>query len=584
MIGRLFATIICRIHLAFAAQLAVLVLFGVGCKLSSQTPAESPLVPKLESIEHQSIYGMVVSGVPDATAAAVEILESGGNAVDAAVAAAFMIGVVDPADSGLGGSTFMLIRMADGRTAAIDGSSRVPLRVDAERVMTASSLGEQSRGIELAGTPGSLSALDLAMTNYGTLGLAGVLQPAIRAAEQGFYLREFQYRSVVFYLESIRQSEYLRLLLLEDGEQPYPSQEKICNPDLARTLRRLAQNGARDFYRGHIAEDIETDMKRRGGLVRRGDLALMEARELVPIVGSYRGREILTFPNPCAGAEVIEGLNILETFPTEFLIRQSVDRMQATVESFHIALNDRRRFLGNANAPESVRFAPHLTKEHAAQRARLLRFDRALSDEEINISFGFERAEGDTTHISVLDKEGNAVSMTQTLGRFFGCKVLATDLGFIYNNVLEGLTRFQARSVVPNDMAPSIVVEDGEPLLVLGSAGSSRIPGAIASVIVNVIDRKMSVGDAIAAPRTLWGSGMRHLGALIEVAPPISEDDLRDFLLRGYTDPHVVRFPASRVDLASMGAVNAVHFDRRTRTMTGSADQRRLGSSKGADY
>jgi gamma-glutamyltranspeptidase/glutathione hydrolase len=524
---------------------------------------------------------MVATATLESTRAAAGVLEEGGNAIDAAVAASFTLGVVDPGDSGLGGAVYILVHMADGRSVAIDGSAVVPFAIDRQRLAELAEQ-QQKRGIELVAVPGALAAVDHAVTRYGTRPLGQLVMPAIEFAEHGYRPNAFQRTTIGSYLEDVLDSDYLRFIVLDDGQFLPSGERPICRPEFAQTLRRIADSGAADFYRGAIADLIEKDMRRRGGFVRRSDLGILSVTELEPVRGTYRGFDILSFPFPGSGAAVVHALDILENFDPRFLSEDTVDRNQVVAESYHIAFEDFQRAASQGFSSAGGLGTGLPSKELASSRAALITPGRALTESEFPSVRQITDLDGNTTQVSVVDRWGNAVSLTQTLGRFFGSKVATPGLGFPYNNLLEGELFLRTRSVIPTSMAPTIVLEEGEVMLVLGSAGSSRIPGVIASVISHVIDRGLGLGDAIAAPRVLWGTG-DQAGVYVEIYPPIGARQADELDRRGYDPVFRAHLPTPMSRLSRFGAVNAVHLDRRTRVATGVGDARRLGVALGAE-
>jgi len=556
-----------------------------SCRTATEVSDElvvGPVIERLETGESRSIYGMVATANMDATKIAVEVLEAGGNAVDAAVAAAFALGVSDPGDSGLGGTTYILIRFADGRATVIDGSAIVPLRLDRRRLAETQAAQRES-GIELAAVPASLAALDYAASQYGTLPLDALIEPSIALAKRGYRATPFQEISIRTYFEDLLKSDYLKHFMLENGEEP-PSVETLqCRPVLAKTLRRIAAGGSFEFYRGSIAAEIEADMAARGGSLSRDDLALLRVRELAPLRGTYRGAEILALPYPSMGGAVIQALNILEQYPREFIDRDTVGRHQVLAEAFHIATADHERVFANRSLATSVGQDRLLTKEFAAARASLIEPGRALVNEEFPLRSEKQKGDGNTVQVSIVDRWGNTVSLTQTLGRFFGNKVATPSLGFPYNSLLESEINPKARMPVPTTMCPSIVAQDGEVLLVLGSGASTRIPGVVATVVSNVVDRKQGLREAVLAPRILWGpyKGFRFYA---EIFPPITAKQIDKLGTFGYEPIFRTQVPTRLSAFSRFGSVNAVHFNHETRVMTGVGDPRRNGAALGARF
>lgn len=539
-----------------------------------------PWISRLEAPSQHSLYGAVATATPDATRIAVEVLEAGGNAIDAAVAAAFALGVSDPGDCGLGGTTYILIRFADGRATAIDGSAVVPLRVNRGRLAELEAEG-LLRGMELAAVPATVAALDYAATAYGTRPLAELIEPSTALALRGYRATPFQEVSLRTYFDDILSSAFLRYFMLEDGERP-PSVETFqCRPILASTLGRISAGGSSEFYRGSIAAEIEADMTARGGFVSRDDLGIFRVREVVPLRGSYRDTEVFAFPYPSAGGAVIEALNILDEFSTELLRENTAQRHQVVAEAFHLATVDHERLLADPSVFGERSREHLLSRGLALERAALIRVGRPVaSDDEYN-RIGGEDNDGNTTQISIVDRWGNAVSLTQSIGRFFGNKALTPGLGFPYNSLLEGAKDFGARSPIPTSMCPTIVARDGEVLLVLGSGSSSRIPGIVATVISNVVDRGLDLRSAVLAPRILWNTG-KEPGIYAEIFTPISEQQIAELEAFGYETIIRVQLPVRQSQFSRFGSVNAVHLDRLTRMLTGVGDPRRNGHALGA--
>lgn len=567
------------------AVVAAALAGALSCSIASRPSDQPEKVRRLVARPATSDLGMVASTSVEVNQIGVQILARGGNAVDAAVAMAVALGAADPGDSGIGGATFILIRMASGRAVAIDGSAPVPIRVSQPALRRLHD-ADRKFGPELATTPGSLAALELASSRYGTLPLRELIEPAIPIAEAGYRLTPFHRASIFKYLDDVRQSPTLARVVLDQAGDPLPTGTLIRWPGLARTLRRIADGGAAEFYQGAIAAEIEADMIASHGFVRRSDLMLVRARELEPYRGSYRGLEVLTFPPPGAGGAVIEGLNLLETFPQELLRSDGIERLQAVGEALHIAIDDHRALM-----PDSTRMQPfaqpeYLDKSYAASRAKVIELGRPVPESAFLARQYRPELESQTVQVSVIDRDGNAVSLTQSLGRFFGNKVVAHEMGFLYNTLLGGAdpsnpAHLRPRNILPQDGAPTIVVADGRPLLVLGSAGSSRIAGIIATVISNVVDRRMTLVEAVQAPRVLWSEGDTSKGLGIEIYPPIRERHARALKAMGYHGGVQARFPSPYLELFRFGGVNAVYRDPATGRLTGVGDPRRNADARG---
>jgi len=578
---------------AFAASCLVAGL--AGGQLPSATPTPAPIVippnavgpaaeasarAQLTPIEATSYLGMVACGSPEASAVGARILEEGGNAIDAAVATSLALGVAEPGQSGLGGQTFILIYLAGGRAVAIDGAVAAPLHSKREELRRLSDLG-QTTGYPMAATPGTLAALALAAERYGSRPLEALIAPAIELAMMGSHMTPFQRTSLEHYIDRARSSPYTAALYLKDGRKLWEPEHRFCQSDLGRTLWRLADHGWREFYSGRIAREIVKDMKANRAFLQYGDLDQYRAVERVPLRGSFRGYEVLSFPPPCAGAAVIETLQILDHFPEKRLRSASTDAVHLMIEAQRIGATDENNIL----TIDSAFTKTAISRDQALRRAQLIRFDRPISTEVIAGVKGGDWRDRDTTQISVVDRFGNAVSLTQSLGRGFGACTATPGLGFPYNASIESYELdfpasryylFPLRRLFTS-IAPTIVLKKGRPFLVVGSAGSGHIGPAIVSTIVNVVDRRMRLGDALAAPRALWGGGQ----VLIELAPPITPETVLALDKRGFEGIRLTTFPAADWGLTSSGGVNAV-LVRDDGTMVGGCDPRRGGAPVGA--
>ena len=557
----------------------------------------SDLPAALPVSEERSPYGMVAAGVPEASRAGAWILEQGGNAVDAAVATAFAIGVVDPINAGLGGQCYVLIHLRDGRDVAVDGSAPTPFGVVPEEIRPLKESGVLW-GYKLAATPATPATLAYVLKRFGTMTLAQVLVPAIELADYGHQLKPSIVSVVDHYVDRIRESEYLARTFLKDGLSVFPPDHVYCQPALANTFRRLAANGVEDFYLGQIAGEIAADMAANGGYVKKADLALLRVTERPPVRGRYRGLEVVAFPYPGGGDALVEALEILDTFPSELLQRDSVDRLHLLLEAMRLAFptppsNTGTPFSGSA----------FVDPARAKRLAARIRFDRALAREELPAAQEQAFTDRDTTHISIVDRFGNAVSLTQTLG--YGGFVATPTLGFEYNSLLDGCDYCNRESPsfpVPlrtfrTNMTPTILLCGGRPFLVLGGAGSSRIPPSIVAVVTNVVDRALPLREAVVAPRVLanrpnaakrttWCGTARtdplpEEETYIEIIEPITPEQADALTLRGFSGQQRVSTRNPRYDRRSFGGVNAVMVDPVTGMLVGVGDPRRHGGAAG---
>jgi gamma-glutamyltranspeptidase/glutathione hydrolase len=478
-------------------------------------PVDWPLFD--EPIALTAPHAMVTSVHPLASQVGVEVLRGGGNAVDAAVAVGFALAVVHPSAGNLGGGGFMVIRLNDGRTLALDYRETAPGR--ATRTMYQDSAGGLTDasviGPLAAGVPGSPAGLAEAQRRFGNLPLAAVIAPAVRLARDGFLLDDDRSRSMGYAARRLRRfPASARQFLTPTGDAP-SSGTLFRQPDLARTLKAVADSGPRVFYEGYIADLIVTEMRRAGGIISREDLASYRPIWREPIVISYRGHTIYSMP-PASSGGVTMGqiLNIIEGFDP---LPPFAGEAQAHIftEAMRRAFTDRNHFLGDP-AFVDMPLDKLLSKGYAGELRGTIDPDRATRSETLTPGV----AEGDhTTHYSVVDARGNAVSVTTTINSGYGSAVTVAGAGFLLNNEMDdftgapgepnqyGLVQGEANAIAPGKrmlsaMTPSIVVNPrGELLMVVGTPGGPTIITTVTQVISNVIDHGMTLAEAIAAPR-----------------------------------------------------------------------------------
>ncbi len=562
-----------------AVTLAAALLVGRGSARAQDLPEE------LRTTEVRSTNGVVVANTREAAAAGARILYQGGNAVDAAVAAALALGVSEAEASGIGGNAWILIHLASGRDVAIDGSGAVPLRVNPPELQRQIDDGFEF-GYKTVAAPGGLAALAYALERYGTKSFAQVVAPAIEIAEFGFRLPPHEHAIIGTYGWKLRSNPTMRDIFLRPSLDPWGLDHTFCMDELAATMRRLARRGVRDFYVGEIADEIDADMRANGGYLRKADLVMVYPLERAPVRGRYRGLDVVAFPPPAGGAAVIEALQILDRFSREMLNTDSVDTRVTMIEATRIALYDLYASQ-NAGPLEALQM---LDPRHAARRAAQIRPERALDVRQI---LGHPlippRLEG-STHVSVVDAEGNAVAASMTFNEEFGACVATAGLGFPYNATLAfyeaeiqgGPNYPRPGNPLPNTMAPTIVLRGGKPFMVLGGPGSARITSSIVNTIVNVVDRRMGAAEAVSEPRVLW-DGSKSPRVLIEMAAPNTDEDVSELIRRGFTNIYTLCFPPRPIDLLALGGVNLAMFDATTGEAVGAGDPRRAGTAVAGD-
>ena len=481
-------------------------------------------VAHLRGASHEPVrarHGMVGSTDEFASRAGLHILQHGGNAIDAAVAVGFALAVTHPAAGNLGGGGFMVIRMADGRETTIDYREVAP--AGALRDMFLDSAGEpvsdRSRVGPLAsGVPGSVAGMALAHRRYGRLPLAVVMAPAIALARDGF--------DVSWALaDSLKSAQSLlarfpasaRAFQRADATMPGPG-DRLVQPDLATTLTLIAEQGPDAFYKGAIADLIAAEMARSGGLITKADLAAYTPRERPPIIGTYRGYRVISMPPPSSGGiALVQLLNILESFPLADYGHNSSRAIHLVAEAARRVYADRSEWLGDPDFFK-VPVTGLLSRRYADTLRSGISETRATPSQEVKPGQPRDFEQSDTTHYSVVDAEGNAVATTTTLNGSYGSGQIVAGAGFLLNNEMDdfsakpgtpnmfGLIGGEANAVGPgkrmlSSMTPTILVKDGKTRLVVGSPGGSRIITTVLQVVLNVLDFKMNVQEAVDAPR-----------------------------------------------------------------------------------
>lgn len=463
--------------------------------------------------------GMVASACPVASAVGRDILVQGGNAVDAAVAVGFTLAVTFPNAGNIGGGGFMLVRLATGETDFIDYREKAPL--DASRDMYLDDSGDVIEGSSVtghlaAGVPGSVAGMHMAHTLYGSMKWEEVLAPAIELAGEGFPVSKGLAGSLERLQEYVDRFPELRNFMHPDGS-PLQEGDVLIQPDLARTLERIANGGLGGFYDGETARLIVEEMKKGGGLITLKDISSYRAVRRDPVNGSYRGYDIVSAPPPSSGGIVLlEILNIIEGFDLGmygFLSAESIHRM---TEAERFAYYDRAMFLGDPDFV-SIPLSKLISKDYANEMRSFIGLD-ALPSDSLGERLPAAQESEETTHYSIVDPMGNAVATTTTLNSGFGCKAMVSGAGFLLNNEMDdfsikpgvpniyGLTGGEANAILPekrmlSSMTPTIVTRDGELFLVLGTPGGSTIITTVAQIIVNMVDFDMSGSTAVSAPR-----------------------------------------------------------------------------------
>jgi gamma-glutamyltranspeptidase/glutathione hydrolase len=462
---------------------------------------------------------MVVSAHRFASKAGVDVLKAGGNAVDAAVAVAYALAVTFPEAGNLGGGGFMTVRFHDGRTSFIDFRETAPGAATATMYLDANGnpVPERSRrGYLAVGVPGTVAGLELARTRYGTRPRAVLMAPAIRLARGGFVLDQGDADMLAEAADEFRRDAPSAAIFLNHG-QPWKPGQRLVQTDLARSLELIAKSGPTAFYNGPIAAKIVAASKAGGGILSTKDFASYRARELKPLECDYRGYHMISAPPPSSGGVVLcETFNILEGYPIGELGYGSAAGTHLLTEAMRRAYHDRNLNLGDPSFV-TVDTAHFIDKKYAAELRQGIDTNRATPSSSLPAP-GLGKEGQNTTHFSIVDKDGNAVSLTYTLNDWFGAHVTAAGTGILLNDEMDdfsakpgapnmyGLVEGPNNAVAPgkrplSSMTPTIVTKDGKLVMVVGTPGGSRIPSAVIETISNVIDFGMSVTEAIDAPR-----------------------------------------------------------------------------------
>ena len=483
-----------------------------------------PIV-EYNSINHPVIddKGMVVSQRMIASEVGAEILKKGGNAVDAAVATGLALAVVLPRAGNLGGGGFMVVYLKEeDKTIAIDYREKAPSA--ATRDLFLDKNGDYDRkkaqfSLLSAGVPGSVAGFHHALTKYGTLSWQEVLEPAIRLAEKGFVIPHDLANTLASkrYRERLSSNPAAAKVFFKEDKGLYSAGEILIQKDLASTLKELSKNGPDAFYSGKIAQLIVEEMERNGGLITLEDLKNYNVAERQPLVGSYKGYEIVSMPpSSSGGTHLIQMLNMLEEFPLKEMGFGSADTIHILAEVMKRAYADRSKYLGDSDfykVPSSL-----TSKKYAISLNKDISLDKVTPSEDVSPGDPYPYESPDTTHFSVMDSYGNAVSNTYTLNFSYGSGLMIPGTGMLINNEMDdfsskpgtpngyGLLGSEANAIEGNkrplsSMTPTIIFKDQKPYMVFGSPGGSRIITTVLQVALNVMEHEMNIAQAVHSPR-----------------------------------------------------------------------------------
>jgi len=533
----------------------------------------------------RSHHAMVATRETHATDIGLAVLQSGGNAIDAAVAVGLALAVTHPAAGNIGGGGFLLARFSDGRTTFIDFRERAPERASRDMYLGADgSASEDSRvGYRASGVPGTVRGFELAHQKYGRKRWADLVAPAVRLARDGFPVSYSLAESLRSRYTADRLGRFpeSKRIFLRDGRF-YEAGERLIQPELASTLERIRDRGAAGFYEGETAGLLAADMSAHGGLITREDLKNYRAIERKPLAGAYRGYSIITAPPPSSGGVgILQMLGVLEGSGYSQSGIGSAAEVHFLAETMRRYFADRSEYMGDPDFYH-VPVGSLLNPRYIADRRRSIDLEHATLSASLRPGKlgGFESS--DTTHYSIVDAEGNAVAVTYTLNNGFGSALTATKLGFLLNDEMDdfaakpgdpnlfGLIQGEANSIQPHktplsSMTPTIVLRDGKLYLVVGSPGGPTIINTVLEVLINVIDFDMNLADAVDAPR------LHHqwMPDVLRLEPGFSPDTVALLTARG----HKVEIEGQQGEVAAIRVQNG--------WLEGDADPRTEGTAKG---
>jgi gamma-glutamyltranspeptidase/glutathione hydrolase len=529
--------------------------------------------------------GMVSSQHPLASEVGLSILQSGGNAVDAAVATAFALGIVEPYHSGIGGGSFIMIRnAASGDVVAIDAREKAPMAATRDMYQREGEVvgGLSSYGSLAVGVPGTVAGLVLALEKYGTKTLREVIDPSIEIAVKGIEVDPFFHKVLAGKADFLMRFPETASIYLSSGNRPYPAGYRLIQKDLAHTYRELSLRGVSSFYHGKIAGAIVDHMKETGGIITLEDLNNYAPVIREPVRGTYRDFEVISMPPPSSGGvHLIQMLNMLEEFDLSRADPLDTKYLDLLIRAMSLAFADRAEFMGDVDYVD-VPVEKLLSKDYAREL-----HEKMLEDLRKGKIPGEESkgGGGGTTHISVIDSVGNVVSLTQTINLWFGSCVTVPGTGIILNDEMDdfsampgvpnefGLVGSEANAIEPgkrplSSMSPTIILKDGKPFLVVGSRGGPRIITSTLQVAINVIDFGMSLDQAIEAPRVHH----QWLPGIVYVEENTPSEIRRALGLKGYK---------TKVLQDRIGCVSGILVSEDDGLIYGASDPRGIGEARG---
>lgn len=562
--------------------IAVFFFFLSSCQLK-QVKIPEPPADRHQPHDYIGRKGMVVAAHPLAVQAGLEVLKKGGNAIDAAIASAFALNAAEPFASGIGGGGFMVLFLAqEKRVTVINFREKAPAQAHPSMFLDNGKVQDDWRkahGLAVA-VPGALAGWSYALEKYGTMQLAEVMGRSIQIAEQGFPVSKT--------FSQINKDEYEKILLNAGATSPYLNQglpyepgDTFKNPDLSITLRHIVSQGWQDFYKGEIAQQIVETVQNKGGLITLADLSQYSPIEQPPLKGTYKEHTLYSIQPPGSGGlHIIQLLNIIEHWPVKSWGFNSPEYIHHMSEALRFVFADRARYLGDPDFV-SVPVEDLTSKEYAAQIAKKIIPDRLQGAYPYGRFDENQTEKENTTHLSVIDEQGNIVSLTQSINDFFGSGIVPDGTGFLLNNHMADFSPQPDSINAPNpyrrpvsSMGPLICFKEGKPFLVLGSPGGTRIFPSLTQIIINIIEFGMSLDQAIEAPRFYTYSAQGKARNLF-MESRIPPETVRSLEQIGHITE--IRDPFDKF----FGGAQGIMVLPKKKILLGGADSRRDGSGAG---
>ena len=518
-----------------------------NCPKSSVLVCQTVNAETTESVA-SGYNGAVVSTQKEASEIGLQVLSEGGNAIDAAVAMGYALAVSDPCCGNIGGGGFMLIHLADGESTFINFRETAPLAATADMYLDEQGniiKGLSTKGYLAVGVPGTVKGLNYALSKYGTWSLEKIITPAIALAETGFALQQGDVNIFQAGKKKLLEPDVAEIFL-EEGKKVYQPGDILVQSDLANSLKLIAEEGSKAFYQGEIAQKIVIASNNNQGILSLEDFANYQVSEYAPVSCNYRGYQVTSSPPPGGGTTLCQMLNILSGYDLQDLGWKTSDSLHPILSSMLLAFSDRNQFLGDPDFVDNP-IKKLLSPDYATSLRAQIPDYKAIPPESVYPPLEPEGT--NTTHYSVVDREGNAVAVTYTINSYFGAGVIAPGTGFLLNNEMDDFTskpgepnQFGLRQGTTNkiepgkrplsSMSPTIVTKDNQVVLVTGSPGGPTIPTTVLQVITNAIDYGLDINEAVNSPRFHYQGFPNRI---LTEPDAISSDAIKDLKLRGYT-------------------------------------------------